>query len=371
MPSASKPRLPTLRDRTQRPAVAPDQVSILPLNGAYQLAVTQLEADPEQPRRDWEYQEGERRLAELVDSVREFGILQPLLVREIEVNGDQPRFRVVAGGRRLQAALLAGMATVPVVVREATSVKVRVLQLTENLQRLELSPLDEARSFQELMDILDLSAPKLAVRLHVSSQHVRDRLRLAADQVLADAVDRRQIGASVAREILKLPDEALQELRARVEHGERLQIADTVRARARLHAQGISNPRRNLTRQSPISPEAGDNTSTGRAPEGPGTVGRVEEPRQVGLSSQLQSPMEPASAQDTQLYSEAPSHTNRPSSEHGIALSTLALGTLLRVPLGELSEGLRDQILAIHLPRAALLAALQADCEYLTGSLTE
>ncbi len=367
MPSASKARLPTLHDRIQRPAVVPDQVFILPLNGAYQLAVTQLEADPQQPRRDWDYQEGKRRLAELVASVREFGILQPLLVCEIEANDGQPRFRVVAGGRRLQAALLAGMATVPVVVRNADIAAARVMQLTENLQRLELSPLDEARSFKELMDILDISAPQLAVKLHVSSQHVRDRLRLGADQVLSDAVERRQIGASVAREILKLPDEVLQELRARVERGERLQIADTVRARALLNAQGISNPRRNLSRQASVSPTAGGSTETGGAPAGSETAKRAEEPRQGAISSRLNTLIEPAGVENSEPYSEAASPTNQAQGEHEIALSALALGTLLRQPLGDLSEGLRDRILAIRLPRAALLSALQADCERLAG----
>jgi ParB family chromosome partitioning protein len=214
------------------------------LPDALQVAIDQVVEDEGQPRRNWQAADSVQRLAELASSVAEFGILQPLLVRE---DGRLPdgrwRYRVIAGARRRRAAEMAGLQLLPVIVRGEEPTRIRVLQLLENLQRQDLQPLDEAHAFQELMDIEALTPRRLAERLHVSDQHIRDRLRLLADQVLADAVERRQISATAAREIAKLPDEELLAFRARVLAGERLQTNDIATARARLAAQGVINPR--------------------------------------------------------------------------------------------------------------------------------
>lgn len=215
------------------------------LPGAMEVPIEQVAPDPEQPRRDWGHNDGVQRLEELAASIREFGILQPLLVGEAGTLSDgRQRYVIIAGARRRAAAEQAGLSSVPVLVRDRPSTQVRVLQLIENLQRQDLSPLDEARAYQELSDLESLSPPALAARLHISAQHVRDRLRVLADQVLADAVERRQISASTARDIMKLPDEEIMALRGRVQQGERLQINDIATARARLAAEGIVNPRR-------------------------------------------------------------------------------------------------------------------------------
>ena len=148
---------------------------------------------------------------------------------------------------------MAGLQTMPVMIRDAVAVRVQVLQLTENLQRQDLEPLEEARGYKALMDVEDLSPPQLANRLHITAQHVRDRLRLLDDQVLADAVVRRQIAASVARAIQQLPDEQYAHFRARVQAGEHLRGSDLAQARAQLAARGYVNPRldRRFTMSSP------------------------------------------------------------------------------------------------------------------------
>jgi ParB family chromosome partitioning protein len=233
------------------------------LAGALEVPLEQLEADPKQPRHDWQHGEGERRLEELTESIREFGVLQPLLVREESTLEDgRQRYVIITGGRRYAAAQRAGLATLPVVVRGAEPQRVRVLQLIENLQRQDLSPLDEARAYHELMDLEDLSPPALAVRLHISAQHVRDRLRVLADQVLADAVARGQISATAARDIMQLPDEEVEAFRKRVRAGERLQTNDIASARARLMAAGVINPRRKVPRPSQASAHEAPPTSS-------------------------------------------------------------------------------------------------------------
>jgi ParB family transcriptional regulator, chromosome partitioning protein len=210
-----------------------------PLPGARLVPINKLQRDPNQVRRDWRSDDGYQRLDDLTKSIREFGILQPLVVRE-----EEDHYVVIAGGRRLVAAQRAGMTEIPVVVRNDDNfARVRVMQLVENLQRQALTPMDEARAFQELIDLEGMTPPQIALRAHVSEQHVRDRLRILRDQVLADAVERRQLTASVAREINKLPDGAANLLRRRVEAGERVRLSDVHEVRQQLEAAGIVNPR--------------------------------------------------------------------------------------------------------------------------------
>ncbi len=231
--SARATEIAVIRTAQPRPMPHGDPVeSERRLAGALTVPIEQIFPDDGQPRQDWEYDDGGTRLAELTESVREFGIMQPLVVREDGFTDDgRQRYRIIVGGRRRAAAERAGLRSMPVVVRGGAATQVRALQLVENLQRQDLSPLDEARAFQELMDMENLSPPMLAGRLHLSAQHVRDRLRVLADQVLADAVARRQIAVSTAREIAKLPDEERQQLRARVAAGEAVAKADIAHAR--------------------------------------------------------------------------------------------------------------------------------------------
>jgi hypothetical protein len=95
-----------------------------------------------------------------------------------------------------------------------------------------------------LIDFENLSPPTIAARLHLSAQHVRDRLRVLSDQVLADAVERRQISATAARDIMQLPDDEYMAFRTRVLNGEAIQSSDVATARGRLSAAGVVNPRR-------------------------------------------------------------------------------------------------------------------------------
>ena len=249
------------------------------LAGAMEVPIEQVAPDPSQPRRDWDHDDGQQRLRELADSIREFGLLQPLLVREEGTLPDgRQGYRIIAGARRRAAAERAGLSMLPVVVRGAEQARIRVLQLIENLQRQNLSWLDEARAYQELIDTETLTPPTLAARLHISAQHVRDRLRVLADQVLADAVERRQISATAARDIKQLPDEEVMAFRARVLAGERLQTNDIAAARARLAATGVINPRR----------KAGRNVEQTSSPEETGPPGLAGDgvPKAAGIPAE-------------------------------------------------------------------------------------
>ncbi len=210
------------------------------LIGALLVPIAQLVPDPDQPRRDM----GDERLVELAASLKEYGVLQPLLVRDAGLLDDgRTRYMIVAGGRRYAAAQQAGLARLPVVVRETAGATLRVTQLIENIQRQDLAPLEEARAFQELMDADGLTAAALATRLHISPQKVRDRLLLLSDQVMADAVQRGQITPTTARDVLRMADETQVPLRASIAEGDRIDGVAIQTARARAAASGVVNPR--------------------------------------------------------------------------------------------------------------------------------
>jgi ParB family chromosome partitioning protein len=238
--------LPTMGQPQPGRPIAPAQAATQAdgprtLQGALLVPIEQITPDPDQPRKD----HGTESLAELAASLTEYGMLQPLLVREAGLLDDgRTRYMIVAGGRRYAAALLAGLARLPLLVRESEGATLRITQLVENIQRQDLAPLEEARAFQELMDAEGLKAPDLSKRLHISEQTVRDRLLLLSDQPIADAVQRGQIGTAVARDILRAAPAPQAALRARVDAGEAVTRTDVQDARARAEAAGVTNPRK-------------------------------------------------------------------------------------------------------------------------------
>lgn len=164
-----------------------------------EVTVEEIHTNPFQPRR-W-FREGP--LAELAASVKEYGVLQPLLVRR----DGHGRYELIAGERRLRAARLAGLATVPVLQVEMSDQEVAEVGLIENLQREDLHFLEEAESFKQLMGFFGLTAEKLSERLGKSASTVSARLRLLKlDPVVREAVMEAEISEKHARALLKLED---------------------------------------------------------------------------------------------------------------------------------------------------------------------
>jgi ParB/RepB/Spo0J family partition protein len=243
MPKAPPPSVSFRKPQAGRPfseAASTQAQGPRALQGAMSIPIEQIVPDPDQPRRAMD----DVGLRDLAASLTEYGVLQPLLVREDGyLDDERARYRIIAGGRRYAAALVAGLARLPVVVRETEGAALRVTQLIENVQREDLTPLEEARAFKELMDTEGIDTVALGKRLHVTGQHVRDRLLLLTDEVVASAVQRQQITPTAARNLLRLPDESRTELRARIDAGETLDVADIKKVRARDAAGGVVNPR--------------------------------------------------------------------------------------------------------------------------------
>ncbi len=232
--------------------------------GAREVSLDQVVPDPDQPRRDWSDAEAVEDLNELAASLKEFGVLQPLLVRvDGALDDGRTRYVIIAGGRRRAAAELAGVSTLPVVIRDEDGGRVRLMQLVENIQRRALSPLDEARAFQEIIDAEGITASDLSKRIHISPQTVRDRLLLLSDQTIADAVQRGQIGTAAARDVLRAADEPRNILRGLVDAGETVTQATVKDVCARAEAAGITNPRKTgggRRKATPTSPDGEHNT---------------------------------------------------------------------------------------------------------------
>jgi len=138
------------------------------------VPVESLQPNPNQPRRTFDADD----LAELAASIREKGIIQPLIVRP-ETNG-QGRYEIVAGERRWRAAQMAQLHDVPVIVRDYTDTEVLEVAIIENIQRADLNAMDEAAAFRQLMERFGHTQDQLAVALGKSRSHVANQMRLLA-----------------------------------------------------------------------------------------------------------------------------------------------------------------------------------------------
>ncbi len=182
-----------------------------------ELAVSIVRANPRQPREHFD----EDALAALTASVREIGILQPVLVRRI----GESEYELIAGERRWRAARRAGLATIPAIIRDASEGESLQQALIENLNREELNPLEEAAGYQQLIEDFGLTHEQLSTRVGKSRVAITNALRLfqlppSVQRLVAD--DR--LTAGHARALLGTPDRAFQEALARRAANEQLSV---------------------------------------------------------------------------------------------------------------------------------------------------
>jgi ParB family chromosome partitioning protein len=169
--------------------------------GVHQLALDQISPNPQQPRSQFD----PAALEELAASIRTHGILQPLIVTRNPNHSDT--YWLVAGERRWRAARLAELETVPAIIREASPLQLVEWALVENLQRADLSPLEEAAAYQTLIDAFTLTQAEIGQRVGKSRAAVANTLRLLqlpleVQQALMDG----RLSAGHARALLGLPD---------------------------------------------------------------------------------------------------------------------------------------------------------------------
>ena len=171
--------------------------------GSVTLPISQVEPGLNQPRKRFD----QEALADLAESIRIHGIIQPLTVRRLSTG----YYQIIAGERRWRAAKLAGLTEVPAVIMEAGDRKVMELGLIENLQREDLNPAEEARGYQTLMEEYGLTQEQVAQQMGKSRPAIANTLRLLAlPEDIMKLVEEGQLSAGHARAILGAPTPAMQ-----------------------------------------------------------------------------------------------------------------------------------------------------------------
>ena len=183
------------------------------------VKISSVEPNLKQPRRHFD----EDALLELSESIKQYGVLQPLLVSD-----KKDYFEIIAGERRWRAAKMAGLKEVPVVVKEFTEQEIVEISLIENIQREDLNPIEEAMAYKRLMEEFHLKQDEIAERVAKSRTAVTNSMRLlkltvkVQEMVIAD-----MISAGHARALLGISDESLQENTAMKVFDEKLSVRET------------------------------------------------------------------------------------------------------------------------------------------------
>jgi ParB family transcriptional regulator, chromosome partitioning protein len=176
-----------------------EETTDLDTPGVVSVSIDLLKPNPYQPRKDFQ----DDKLHELADSIREKGIIQPLIVED---NNDNS-YTIIAGERRLRAAKIAELSEVPVIVRSFSKEDKIEIALIENIQRENLSPLEEATGYKNLMEIMNLNQEQVAKRVGKNRSTVANSLRLLKlPLVMHDALHKGELTPGHARAILSVND---------------------------------------------------------------------------------------------------------------------------------------------------------------------
>ncbi len=201
-----------------------------------EIPVVAIRANAHQPRTSFD----EEAMGSLTASIREIGVLQPILVRAV----GESAYELIAGERRWRAAKRAGLPTIPAIVRESSDLHSLEQALVENLHRLDLNPLEEAGAYQQLIEDFGLTHEQLSIRVGKSRVTITNMLRLfqlppSVQKLVSDG----QLSAGHARALLGTPDRAFQESLARRAVSEQLSVRaveDAVRLRNELGGAAIT-----------------------------------------------------------------------------------------------------------------------------------
>ncbi|HQY31004.1 MAG TPA: ParB/RepB/Spo0J family partition protein [Thermomicrobiales bacterium] len=171
-------------------------------SSAQSIAIESIRPNPYQPRTEW----NQDKLSELADSIRTHGLIQPLIV---SLGRSANTFVLIAGERRLRAAEMAGLTEVPVVIKDVTPQALLELALVENLVRSDLSPLEEAQAYRQLIEDFGLTQGQVAERVGRSRVSITNTLRLLnLPDAIQSALQQGAISEGHARALLALPTAA-------------------------------------------------------------------------------------------------------------------------------------------------------------------
>lgn len=187
-------------------------------NNIQMVAIDLIEPNPYQPRLTFE----DEALMELAQSIRQNGLVQPITVRE--VNGI---YQIIAGERRYRALRLNGALEVPVHIMDANEAQMAELGLIENIQRENLSAIEEAKSYLEIMRLTNMTQTQLALKIGKSQSAIANKIRLLQlDETIQEAISNHEISERHARALLSLDPDKQKETLAKVQK-KKLNVAQT------------------------------------------------------------------------------------------------------------------------------------------------
>lgn len=201
---------------------------------AVMMDITKVEPNREQPRQKFD----EDALLELAESIKQFGVLQPLLVQEKD-----DYYEIIAGERRWRAAKLAGIKKIPVIIKKLTAQEIMEISLIENIQREDLNPIEEAMAYKRLLTEFNLKQDEVAERVSKSRTAVTNAMRLLKlnDKVQQMVIDE-MLTTGHARALLGIDDQEKQYVLAQKIFDEKLSVRDTEKL-----VKSIQNEKKNRT----------------------------------------------------------------------------------------------------------------------------
>ena len=200
-------------------------------SGVQMLKINMVEPNRDQPRKNFE----EDALLELADSIKQFGILQPLIVRK-----RKDYYEIIAGERRWRAAKIAGIKEVPVIIKEYTDQEIVEIGLIENIQRENLNPIEEAMAYKRLLEEFNLKQDEVAERVSKSRTAVTNSMRLLKlDSKVQQMIIDDMITTGHARALLAIDDPELQYTLASQIFDEKLSVRETEKL-----VKEIKNPKK-------------------------------------------------------------------------------------------------------------------------------
>ena len=181
-------------------ASAPAKSSDATASGVYTLSANKLHAGKYQPRAHF----NDAALSELSESIRKNGIMQPIIVRASKKQAD--KYEIVAGERRWRAAQMAGLEQVPVIIRDIHDKQALELALVENIQRQDLSPIEEANGYQRLIEEFEYTQEELAITIGKSRSHIANLLRLLSlPAEIREMLEKNELTMGHARALIGVP----------------------------------------------------------------------------------------------------------------------------------------------------------------------
>ena len=208
--------IPVSKPKSSSQDTAPRESAIK--DGSTMVKITMVEPNREQPRRKF----NEDELNELADSIKQFGVLEPIIVQD-----RNDHYEIIAGERRWRASKLAGLKEVPVIIKNYTEEEIFLISLMENVQRADLTPMEEARAYKELTEKYGLKQDEIADKIGKSRPEITNSLRLLklCDEV-QQMVDEDMLSKGHARTLIAVEDPAKQLELAQRAFDEKLSVRD-------------------------------------------------------------------------------------------------------------------------------------------------